>query len=92
MTDDDTNTETEDASTLQQLSRRRILASAAGLGAAGVAGMSFAGSASADPSGTFPTEGDDALELLRADRVRLVPRTSDPSDPDDGTEWYNEDA
>ncbi len=92
MTDNDTHTEAEEESALEQLSRRRMLASAAGIAAAGAAGISFAGSASADPSGTFPTPGDDPLLKIRADRVRLVPRTSDPASPDDGTEWYNEDA
>ncbi len=69
-----------------------MLASAAGIAAAGAAGISFAGSATADPSGEFPVPSDDPLLKIRADRVRLVPRTSDPSSPDDGTEWYNEDA
>jgi len=88
----DTNTDTDDEPTHEELSRRRVIASAAGIAAAGAAGVSFIGSASADPSGTFPATSDDALELIRADRVRLVPRTSDPSTPDDGTEWYNSEA
>ncbi len=88
MTDDDTNTETEEVSTLEQLSRRRMLASAAGLGLAGAAGISLSGSATADPSGEFPVPSDDPLLKIRADRVRLVGRTSDPSSPDDGTMWY----
>jgi hypothetical protein len=67
--------------------RRALLAAtaAAGLGASGF----FAGRASAAPTGTFPATGDDPLLKLRADRLRLVPRTSDPSSPDDGTLWYN---
>jgi hypothetical protein len=67
--------------------RRALLAAtaAAGLGASGF----FAGRASAAPTGTFPATGDDPLLKLRADRLRLIPRTSDPSSPDDGTLWYN---
>jgi len=87
----DTNS-TDGESDEQRLSRRRVIASAAGLAAAGAAGVSFAGSATAEPSGTFPSTSDDALELIRADRVRLVPRTADPSNPSDGTEWYNSEA
>jgi len=84
---------TDDESKLTELTRRKSIASAAGLTAAGAAGFIFAsGSATADPSGTFPVPSDDPLLKIRADRVRLVPRTSDPSSPDDGTEWYNEDA
>jgi hypothetical protein len=79
----DTKPETDDAST----TRRALLAAlgAAGLGASGY----FVGSASAAPSGTFPETTDDPLLKLRADRLRLVPRSSDPSSPDDGTLWYN---
>jgi len=86
----DTNS-TDGESDEQRLSRRRVIASAAGLAAAGAAGVSFAGSATAEPSGTFPSTSDDALELIRADRVRLVGRNSDPSSPDDGTMWYRGD-
>jgi hypothetical protein len=79
----DTNTNDGDAST----TRRALMGAvaAAGLGASGF----FAGRASAAPTGTFPATGDDPLLKLRADRLRLVPRTSDPSSPDDGTLWYN---
>jgi len=83
---EDTNANDEEAST----TRRALLAAvgAAGLGARGY----FVGSASAAPTGTFPASTDDALLKLRADRLRLVPRTSDPSSPDDGTFWYNSSA
>jgi len=82
--DTNTNTNDEEAST----TRRALLAAtaAAGVGASGF----FAGRASAAPTGTFPAATDDALLKLRADRLRLVPRTSDPSSPDNGTLWYNE--
>jgi hypothetical protein len=79
---ENTNTD-DDAST----TRRALLAAtaAAGLGASG----HFVGSARAAPTGTWPEATDDPLLKLRADRVRLVPRSSDPSSPDDGTVWYN---
>lgn len=88
----DTNTDSNDESNSDKISRRRVITSAAAIAAAGAAGVGFAGSASAEPSGTFPSTSDDPLELIRADRVRLVPRTTDPSDPSDGTEWYNPEA
>jgi len=72
-------------------SRRSVLAAAAGLAGAGAAGLYSVGIASAAPSGTFPASGDDPLLKIRADRVRLVPRTSDPSGPDDGVMWYRGD-
>jgi hypothetical protein len=77
------NTNTDDEST----TRRALLGAmtAAGIGATSY----FAGRASAAPTGTFPASTDDPLLKLRADRLRLVPRTSDPSSPDDGTLWYN---
>jgi len=78
----DTDTDDEPSTT-----RRALLGAvtAAGIGASSY----FAGRASAAPSGTFPATGDDPLLKLRADRLRLVPRSSDPSSPDDGTLWYN---
>lgn len=72
------------------VSRRSVLASMAGIAAAGAAGYYATGSASADPSGVFPESGDDPLLKIRADRVRLVPRTSDPT-TDNGTLWYRGD-
>lgn len=71
-------------------SRRRFLATAAGVAGAGAVGA-WAGLAEAQPSGTFPASTDDPLLKIRADRVRLVGRTSDPSSPDDGTMWYRSD-
>jgi len=85
-----TNTNTDDESALERASRRQILASAAGIAAAGAAGVTFAGSATAAPTGTFPISSDPALLKIRADRIRFVPRTSDPSAPDGGTMWVVE--
>lgn len=73
-------------------SRRSILAAAAGAAAAGAAGMYGATeTVSAAPSGTFPVSSDPALLKLRADRLRLVGRSTDPSSPDNGTLWYRSD-
>jgi len=86
----DTNTD-DDASDDEGVLRRRVLASAVGVAAAGAAGVSFAaGTASADPSGTFPVDSDPPLTKIRADRIRFVPRTSDPSSPAGGTMWVVE--
>ena len=75
-----------------EFGRRRLLA-ASGLAAAGAAGyLSGRASAQSSPSGTFPASGSDPLLKIRADRVRLVPRSSDPSNPDDGELWYNDSA
>lgn len=81
---EDTNTNDEEAST----TRRALLAAtaAAGVGASGV----FAGRVSAAPTGTFPATTDDPLLKIRADRIRFIPRTSDPSSPDGGTMWVVE--
>lgn len=72
-------------------SRRSVIAAAAGVAAAGAAGVYSTEIAAAAPSGTFPASGDDPLLKIRADRVRLVGRSSDPSNPDDGTMWYRGD-
>jgi hypothetical protein len=84
---DDTTTETE--SKTEVLTRRTLLGGvvAAGLGASGY----FVGSAEAAPTGTFPRDTDDPLLKIRADRIRLVGRSSDPSSPSDGTVWYRGD-
>jgi hypothetical protein len=71
--------------------RRSVLAAAAGIAAAGAMGVYATGGASAAPTGEFPQAGDSPLLKIRADRVRLVGRTSDPSTPDDGTMWYRGD-
>jgi len=72
-------------------SRRGFLKVLGGLGLGGLATALYSRTAEAAPTGTFPTSTDDALELLRANRFGFVGRTSDPSSPDDGTEWYRSD-
>ena len=73
--------------------RREVLAAAAGMATVGAAGyMTGRASAQSSPTGTFPVSSDPALLKLRADRLRLVPRSSDPSSPDNGTMWYNDSA
>lgn len=74
-----------------ELTRRKVLASAAGIAAAGAFGVYATGTADAAPSGTFPETTDDPLLKIRADRIRLIGRTSDPSSPDNGTMWYRSD-
>jgi len=69
------------------LGRRRMLAATA-TAAVGAAGF-MTGRASADPSGVFPIATEDPLLKIRADRIVLVERTSDPSSPSDGELWYN---
>jgi len=80
-------TESEQA----EVSRRSVLAKAAGIAAAGALGIYATDTASAAPTGTFPEAADDPLLKIRADRVRWVPRTSDPTSPDNGTAWYRGD-
>ena len=72
-------------------SRRSFLAKAAGIAAAGALGIYATDSVQAAPAGTFPAVTDDPLLKIRADRVRFIGRTSDPSAPDDGTMWYRSD-
>jgi len=73
--------------------RREVLAAAVGVATVGAAGyMTGRASGQNSPTGTFPVSSDPALLKLRADRLRLVPRSSDPSSPDDGTMWYNDSA
>lgn len=71
---------------------RRGVVTALGAIGAGAVGLNAVRGVEAAPSGTFPVETDDALELLRADRVQLVPRTSDPADVADGQLWYRGDV
>lgn len=82
MTD---NTPESDGSTHN---RRGILL--AGLGILSWSAISSA-TAAETPTGTFPVASDDPLLRVRADRIRLVGRSGDPSSPDDGTLWYRED-
>lgn len=68
---------------------RRALIAAVGVAGAGASGF-VVGSASAAPTGVFPESTDDPLLRLRADRIRMIPRTSDPSSPAGGTMWVVE--
>jgi len=68
----------------RQLRRRTVIRGgvvAATLGALGIYGV---GSAAADPQGVYPVESDDPFEKIRADRIRYVSRTSQPSAPSSG--------
>jgi len=70
---------------------RREVLTAVGIAAAGAAGF-YGGTetASADPSGTFPQSSDDPLAKIRANQIELIPRSDDPSDPNNGVMWYND--
>lgn len=72
------------------VSRRSVLTTAAAIAGAGALGVYGAGTVSAAPSGTFPASTDDPLLKIRADRIRFVPRTSDPTSPTGGTMWVVE--
>jgi hypothetical protein len=81
MTDQESDDQT------QTVSRRRVIA---GIGVASVGAAGYlTGRAAADPSGVFPIATEDPLLKVRADRIVLVERTSDPSSPSDGELWYN---
>jgi len=70
------------------LTRRTALTGV--LGALGAA--LFASPAAADPEGTLQgTSAGDPLLKIRADRMVLVPRTTDVSSPADGTLTYRSD-
>lgn len=76
--------ETEDSG----VSRRSILSHAAAIAGAGAISLTAAtGSAAAAPAGTFPASTEPALLRLRVDRLRYIPRSSDPSSPNGGTTW-----
>jgi hypothetical protein len=72
-------------------SRRSVISAAAALAGVGALGVYETGVVSAAPSGTFPEASEDPLLKIRADRVRLVGRTSDPLSPTNGTMWYRGD-
>lgn len=69
--------------------RRNVLVGVAGLGVAGLFGAGRA-SAQTSPSGEIGTSSNPYLRA-HIDRQRYVGRTSDPSTPSDGTNWYRED-
>jgi len=85
----DSTTDDPDSKETALIDRRDILVSAAAMAGAGSLGVVVGSSGvAAAPTGTFPASSDDPLLKIRADRIRLIGRTSDPSTPDDGTIWY----
>ena len=72
--------------------RRGAIAALGAAGAAGLLGVNAVRDVEAAPSGTFPAEIYEALETTRADRVQLIPRSSDPTDIADGGLWYRGDV
>ena len=74
----------------QSTTRRQLLRASAVAGAGAISLSAATGSASAQ-SGTLPVSSDDPLLKIRADRMVLVPRTSDVSSPSDGTLTYRSD-
>ena len=75
----------------QSTTRRQLIRASAIAGAGAISLSSATGSAAAAPAGTLPTTSDDPLLKIRADRMVLVPRTSDVSSPSDGTLTYRSD-
>jgi len=69
--------------------RRKLLVGIAGIGAAGAFATGRA-SAQTTPSGEIGTASNPYLRA-HINRMRLVPRTSDPSNPPDGAMWYRGD-
>lgn len=91
MTDSDPDSTDDETTDGDGTSRRRVLTWTGGtvLAAYGVGHYSGRATAQTTPSGTFPADTDDPLLKIRTDRIEHVPRSSDPSSPDDGTLWYN---
>lgn len=73
------------------LDRRTVVkaCAAAALGSVGL--VSAASRVEAVPSGTLPDPSVAPLKRVRADRVRHIPRTSDPTDPPNGLVWVRGD-
>lgn len=71
----------------------RHLARAAGIAGAGaITATAATETAAADPQGVLEaTSSGDSLLKIRADRIVLVPRTTDVSSPADGTLTYRSD-
>jgi len=69
--------------------RRNVLVGVAGLGAAGLFGAGRA-SAQSTPDGEIGTSSNPYLRAY-IDRKVFTNRTSDPSTPADGTQWYRSD-
>lgn len=82
--------DTNDESSTDTVTRRALIA-ATGAAAVGAAGFATGhAAAQSTPSGTFPVSGEDPLLRIRADRIRYIPRSSDPSSPAGGTTWVVE--
>ncbi len=79
------NTDSDSSIDTSTVSRRAMLTGVAGLGAMGM----FASTASAEASGEVGA--DEPYIRAYMDRKVFVGRTTDPSSPADGTEWYRED-
>lgn len=90
--DADVTTEQSDSDETALIDRRDVLVSAAAMAGAGTVGVYLGASGvAAAPTGTFPESTSDPLLKIRADRVRWVGRTTDPSSPNDGETWYRSD-
>lgn len=67
-----------------EISRRRVIRSGAAIAALGALGIYGVGSAAADPQGVYPVESADPFKKIRADRIRYISRSSQPSAPSSG--------
>jgi hypothetical protein len=66
------------------VSRRRLLRTG-GLTVTGIAALLFASDpVAADPQGVYPIESADPFRKIRADRIRYISRTSQPTAPSSG--------
>jgi hypothetical protein len=65
-------------------SRRVVLRSAAAIAGLGALGIYGVGSAAADPEGVYPVSSEDPFKKIRADRIRYISRSSQPSAPSSG--------
>jgi len=84
-----TEHKSEDETETESASRRALLTGIAGLGAAGIFSAGRASAQSA-PEGDIGTAENPYLRAY-IDRQTYTGRTSDPTDPADGTTWYRED-
>jgi hypothetical protein len=75
----------------QSTTRRQLLRASAIAGAGAISLSSATGSAAAQTGVVEGTSAGDPLLKIRADRMVLVPRTSDVSSPADGTLTYRSD-
>lgn len=80
---------TDENSDETERTRRNVLVGVAGLGAAGLFGAGRA-SAQSTPDGEVGTSSNPYVRAY-IDRKVFTNRTSDPSTPADGTQWYRSD-